>query len=89
MLNIPWRYEFNDNGGYDSMSASYDVFDSTGALIFTIDTDDFDNDVRNSWEEQHAPCPQAEAIAKYICDMTHEDFASSFSEIHRILMESE
>lgn len=63
-----WRYEFDESGGYDCMSAAYLIFDKYNEQRLTVDTKDFagfdGTSITTSWQ----PLPEAEEMAKFIVE---------------------
>jgi ribosomal protein L16 Arg81 hydroxylase len=75
-----WRYEFDAYGGYDCMTAAFDIYDPTGRHLITIDIAPFlesaprlpDDTIEASAQRyaiKHVRHPEAEALAKRIVDL--------------------
>jgi hypothetical protein len=73
-LRLPWRYEFNENGGHDADSAAYDILNADGRRIFVIDIDGFVSAI-DLFQERFAPNADAEAHAKAIVDAVNATVA--------------
>lgn len=63
MNQTPWRYEFREGGGYDSMTDGFDILDAAGKLVTTIDLSDYGQ--LNCRDEVEAK-PKAERAAALI-----------------------
>ena len=66
-LNLPWKYKFDEMGGYDCMSDAFNIIDSKGERIITIDLADF-YDLDKIEAKKHC-----EDIAKLIIDKCNKD----------------
>lgn len=65
----PWEYEFDDMGGYDSLSAGYHILPvkrERWIEICTVEVDDWRCGEKPDWDEYHAPNESAEADARLI-----------------------
>lgn len=59
----PVRYEFDEHGGYDCMSAGYRVLDADGRTCVTVDTRDYRS---ARMMKSCTPLEEAEALARLI-----------------------
>jgi hypothetical protein len=48
--NLPWRAEFDEYGGYDCMSAAWNIIDSKGQVLFYLDCGRIINDHKDDPE---------------------------------------
>ena len=63
---LPWKYEFNEMGGYDCMSDSFDIIDSVGDCIITIDLNCL-GELEGQEAKEHG-----EKLAKFIVDKCND-----------------
>lgn len=63
----PFRVEFDEHGGYDCLSSSYDIVDKTGEKIICVDVDDV-IPTGSNWEDQHSENEFARQLAEMICE---------------------
>jgi hypothetical protein len=61
-FNLPLRWEYSEHGGYDCMSSSYDILDSLGTRIASIDLSDIESD-RDKCE--YGESKKAELMAEF------------------------
>jgi hypothetical protein len=62
---MPWTYEFDEDGGYDCMSAAYIIADpENDREIVRVDVSDFEPS--GEWEANHAEHPEAKKVAALI-----------------------
>jgi len=60
-MNLPWTLKFEEYGGYDCMTSSYNIIDCYGDCITEIDTGmNRDND------EEHEEVIKAKKVAELI-----------------------
>ncbi len=68
-----WRYEFDETGGYDCMSAAFIVYTPSNKMAFAIDVADFITheeelaEPDGGWDLRRVADPRAEAMARLIC----------------------
>lgn len=63
---LPWTYQFHERGGYDCMSDAFNIIDSVGDYIITIDLADF-----HDLDEPEAKI-HCEKLAKFIVDRCND-----------------
>jgi hypothetical protein len=70
ILALPLSYIYEEHGGYDCMSSSYNVLDANGKLIFRIDVVDVDDTIGTC---QNGENEKAESIARYFVELANKN----------------
>jgi hypothetical protein len=67
VMNQPWKVEFDEMGGYDCMSAAYEIITEDNQTVAVLDTEHYHTG--ESWDDSHQERSEARAAAEHIVRM--------------------